>query len=351
MKKFIILTIIMGSLAFSGCTKEEKVVETVKEKEPIVEVEKEEIKKEEPVVEVIEEKFLSPISHMECEEDQVNNRPFAVMLDNQVHARPQAGLDQAEIVYEILAEGNITRYMAIFATKSPELIGPVRSARPYFIDKALEYDALYVHDGGSPQALDDIVRLKMADISAQSRGKSTFWRKSHKKRPHNEYTSADAIRKAANGSNYKKTVNIDTWKYYDKDTSINGSELKNIDIPYSKNYKVTFKYNEDTKLYDRYINNKPHVDEASKTQLTAENIIVQRASKKVLDSVGRLKVGLVGTGEGIYITNGEMKEVTWKKESRRSITRFFYKNGEEINLNPGVTWVEVIPKSLNYTQY
>lgn len=297
------------------------------------------------IQEVKKEGLPSPISGIYTKEENINKRPFAVMLDNQIKARPQAGLDGAEIVYEILAEGNITRYMAIFLANEPNLIGPVRSARPYFLDKAMEFDALYVHDGGSPQALKDIRNLKIGDISAQSRGKDTFWRKNHKKRPHNEYTSADAIRKAAKQSRYKENVDFDKYIFNNEDQKIDGDSLTYVKIPYSKTYKPNFKYNDEDGLYYRCINEKPHLDEVSKVQLTAKNIIVQKAITKVIDSEGRKEISLVGKGRGFFITKGEIREITWEKKSRRAITRFFYEEGEEIRLNPGVTWIEVIPSN------
>ncbi|WP_165916165.1 DUF3048 domain-containing protein [Marinisporobacter balticus] len=287
----------------------------------------------------------SPISGMYAKEENIHKRPFAVMFDNQSKARPQAGLDQAEIVYEILAEGNITRYMAIFLTNEPNLIGPVRSARPYFLDKAMEFDALYVHDGGSPQALKDIKNLKIGDISAQSRGKDIFWRKNHKVRPHNEYTNAAAIRKAAMQSHYRENVDFDTYIFNDEDQKNGGSSLTYVKMPYSKTYKPNFKYNEEDGLYYRYINKEPHLDEGSKNHLTAKNIIIQKAQTKVIDNEGRREINLVGKGEGLFITKGEICKVTWEKKSRRAITRFFYEDGEEIKFNPGITWMEVIPSN------
>ncbi|MBF8981996.1 DUF3048 domain-containing protein [Lutibacter sp. B2] len=332
-----ILIIIGGILFLGGCAKEEKEMPTSVEQEPQVVIDKSEneIEKEEIIV--------SPISGIDSDQETIQKRPFAVMFDNQVKARPQAGLDQAEIIYEMLAEGNITRYMAIFLTGEPKLIGPVRSARPYFINKAMEYDALYIHDGGSPQALEDIVNFKIADISAQSRDQSIFWRKSHKSRPHNEYTSTNAIRKAAMQSRYREQVTFDTLKFNKKDQSIGGDQLGKIVIPYSKDYKVSFVYDEDAMVFYRYINDQKHLDEESKKHLSAKNIMIQKVSTTVIDNEGRIEIQLVGKGQGLYITNGQMKEVVWEKTSRRGITKFFYENGEEIDLNPGVTWMEVIP--------
>ena len=310
----------------------------------------EEYENKEKIVDSMEDpKVPSPISGILTEEKNIERRPIAVMLDNQSKARPQAGLDQAEVIYEILTEGWITRYMAIFLINEPELIGPVRSARPYFIDKAMEFDALYVHDGGSPQSLADISDFKIADISAQSRDKRIFWRENHKPRPHNEYTSASAIRMAAAESRYRERGEFEHWKFNKKDLPIQGSALSHLEIPYHQTYVPSFRYAQEKNLYYRYINDSPHVDEVSQEHLFAKNIIIQYAETKIIDSEGRREIRLVGKGEGLFISGGEMKPIQWEKENRRALTRFYDINGKEISLNPGITWIEVVPKNFQIT--
>ncbi len=311
------------------------------------------IKRNENDIEIVDKlkklELRSPISGIETEKENIQKRPIAVMLDNQNKARPQAGLDQAEVIYEILAEGWITRYMAIFLINEPDLIGPVRSARPYFIDKAMEFDALYVHDGGSPQALQDIVNLKIADISAQSRDKRIFWRKNHKPSPHNEYTSVSAIRTAAQESRYQELGEFESWQFNKTDLSIQGSPSLYLEIPYHKTYIPSFKYQGNDNLYYRYINGKPHLDEVSKKHLYAKNVIIQEAETKIIDNEGRRNIQLLGEGEGTLFSGGEVKPILWKKISRSALTRFYDTNGKEIKLNPGVTWIEVIPKNIQIT--
>ncbi|MBB6217918.1 hypothetical protein HNQ80_004054 [Anaerosolibacter carboniphilus] len=288
----------------------------------------------------------SPLSGIYTDKENISRRPIAVMLDNQSKARPQAGLDQAEIIYEALAEGGITRYMAIFLMNAPESIGPVRSARPYFIDKALEYDALYVHVGGSPQAFVDIKELKVADIDAMSRDGSIFWRKNHKKAPHNMYTSTNALRKAAQNSNYKAEGDFSSIHFNGEDADISGSLVSYVEIPYFKDYHPSFQYNEEDRKYYRSINGAPHLDEISKIHLHAKNIIIQKCDTEAIDSVGRLEMKVTGTGTGYFLTNGKMMEITWEKKSRKARTKYFDGNGKEIRLNPGVTWIELIPMKL-----
>lgn len=295
----------------------------------------------------MENKIKSPLTGEYIDKERLNDRPIAVMLDNLYKARPQAGLSEADVVYEILAEGNITRYLAIIYTNKPETIGPIRSARPYFVDKALEYDPLYVHVGGSEQAKKDIKNLKMADVDGLSSGGDVFWRKSHKPKPNNMYSSYEAITKEAKRRKYNKNGSFETLKFNEKDTEIEGESLIEIKIPYrDEKYTSGFKYNKEEGLYYRYVNNKAHLDEASKIHLSAKNILVQYADQKVIDSVGRLDVELIGEGKGLYITNGKYMEVKWKKPSRRDITRYYDLNDKEIKLNPGITWYQVVPSNL-----
>lgn len=346
LKKSIIVLIILAMLisSFSGCSSSKgqpvnNEIEVIETESPVDVIDSESNGNSKDGV-------PSPISGIYTDAANINRRPFAVMLDNQSKARPQAGLDKAEIIYEILAEGMITRYLAIFLMNEPSLIGPVRSARPYFLDKAMEFNALYVHVGGSPQAFSDIKALKIADIDAMTRDGSIFWRKKHKSAPHNMYTDTKAIRKAATNSKYDEQVNFEVLQFNQDIMNINGDGLVFLEIPYSKDYKSSFKYDEVKKVYFRFINNKPHLDEESKIHLSATNIIVQVAETKVVDSEGRLEIELVGQGKGLFITNGEKRSITWKKVDRKAITKYFYEDGSEIKLNPGVTWIQIIPGKL-----
>jgi len=293
-----------------------------------------------------EGKIKSPLTGLYIDKESLNSRPIAVMIDNYYKARPQAGLSEADVIYEILAEGNITRYLAIIYTSKPETIGPVRSARPYFINKALEYDPLYVHVGGSPQALEDVRKLGMADVDALRSGSNIFWRKKHKPIPNNMYTNYEAIKKEAKRRGYRENGNFDTLSFNEEDIDIEGKDVKIIKFPYRKNYVSEFRYDEDDALYYRYINSRPHKDEVSDIHLSAKNIIVQYTYDKVIDSEGRLEIDFIGEGKGLYITNGKAMEVIWKKRNRRDLTRFYDKEGNEIFLNPGIIWHQVVPSNM-----
>lgn len=370
MKKFILLLLTGLMIFMIGCSnsdsKNESEVEVVSSEKLDENIKSEgntEVAPEENEIEIVdsnendtienesnpieEGKIISPLTGTYIDEEQLNPRPIAVMIDNLIRARPQAGLSEADVIYEILAEGNITRYLAIIYTNRPETIGPIRSARPYFIDKALEYDPLYVHVGGSPQAFKDVKTLKMADIDATKSGSNIFWRKNHKPKPNNMYSSYNAITKESKRRKYKEIGDFDTLTFNKKDMDIEGNAINGVKFPYRDNYISEFRYNDKEKLYYRYVNGKAHKDEVSKKHLNAKNIIVQYANNKVIDSKGRLEIDLIGEGKGIYITNGKSKEIVWKKNNRRDLTRLYDLEGNEISLNPGITWYQVVPKSMN----
>lgn len=366
MKK-VLVTMIVLMLLLSACSsgkdisqeKETSKENEIKTQQVILteEIDKELEEKEVVVMEVSDElidETRSKLSGIKLDTDMENLRPIIVMMDNHYGARPQAGLSEAEIVYEILAEGLITRYEAVIYSKFPEKIGPVRSARPYYIDKALEYDGLYVHVGGSEQAKSDIKNLNMAEIDGLSSGKNVFWRLSHKRIPHNMYTSTEAIRREQKRKGYRSQYDFEGNKIYMKDHEIIGDKVSTIIFRYKHpsssdkvGYYSEFRYDGDSKYYKRYVNGKAHLDESSGIHLSAKNIIVQKAKHRVIDSEGRREISLVGEGTGIYISNGNSIPVTWKKVDRRARTIYYDMDGSEVIFNPGVTWVQVVPTDMN----
>lgn len=287
---------------------------------------------------------ICPLGGELIERSELYPRPVAVMLDNHPAARPQAGLEQAEVVYEILAEGNITRYLAIFLHGADQRIGPVRSARSYFIDKSMEYNAIYLHAGGSPQAWDDIERLKIPSFNAMNLGAPLYWREKHRKEPHNMYTALDKIQNSSDARGYNKTEGVGVHSFNEEDAEIKGQRADRVSISYPQKYGVSYEYSQKEGVYLRYVMDKPHVDENNADyQVQAKNIIIQRAVHRVVDSEGRREIDLVGSGKGIYITKGRYAPVIWEKPDRRSPTRFYFENGEEVKLNPGKTWIQIVP--------
>lgn len=341
-RKIFILALAVG-LILTACRSHEE--EPCKEE--IIEIEEDEEIEEDVEEEIVKEGVPSPLSGIYGDKDKINRRPVAIMFDNHPKARWQAGLKDAEIVYEFLVEGPYTRYMGIFLMNDPESIGPIRSARPYFVTTSLEYDGVYVHVGGSTQALNEISSLKLADIDALSSSGKVFWRRSHKKMPNNMYTSMEAIRSTQEDRKYRLTGEYMPFIFKEDEEDIEGLEANDIIINYRNNNTTEYNYDLENKVYKRKKDGENHIDEIDNTEIIAKNIIIQEANTRVLDSEGRLEIQLIGEGKAKYITNGKVIDIEWFKDSKQGKTKYHDLNGAEVILNPGVTWIQIVePKTV-----
>lgn len=276
-------------------------------------------------------------------------RPFAVMIDNEgVRVLPQGGLDRAQIIYEIIVEGGETRLMPVFWGAAPEMIGPVRSSRHYYLDYALEHDAIYVHYGQSPQALSDIKTLKVTAINGLYIGKKAFWDITKDRNNWQDtYTSMEKLKAYAEGIKYRTTTEREPVFEYNSEKIELVSEEKaaNIDLKYSSAYTCGYKYDEESHMYLRYRKGKPQMERVSGEQLKAENIIIQITKASLIggDAKGRMEVKTVGQGKGYYITQGKKVNIKWSKASRSKPTTYTLEDGTPLKLNPGQTWIQVMP--------
>lgn len=273
-----------------------------------------------------------------------NTRSIGVMIDNVQGAWPQAGLEEAYLVYDITVEYGLTRLFAIFKDSDADLIGPVRSARHYFLDYARENDAIYVHHGQSPQAARDISKYGVNHVVPVKR-KNTWGHIA----PHNVFTSIEEINNL--GSKLRKTTEKEPLLNYSvEEININDEENTNVanivNLKYSYNYSVKYEYDAENKVYNRFIKNKKHIDLESKKQLTAKNIIVINV-KGYLDPTnsfkGRITLENIGKGKGYYITNGYYRPITWEKTSKEAQTVYKYEDGNEIIVNDGNTYIQIQP--------
>lgn len=291
-------------------------------------------------------KVVSPLDGLRYYPEQLKNRPVAVSIDNHPGARWQAGLSQAEIIYEFEVEYPYTRYLCIFLAKEPEMIGPVRSARPYIIYYALENDGIFVHVGGSEDAFSEIDRLGCAEVDGLYSGAMWRYYDTGKTAPHNMYTTIKSIRDEAASYGYRTEGNFEGYMFNEKtqNLSANYKDILNaekINIIYNKNNTTDYEYDKEKELYLRFKDGEKHFDELDNNQLSAKNIIVLETKKSVLDNAGRLYLGTVGEGRGFYITNGEAIKITWSKSKEDARTKF-YSGNEEIKFNPGNTWIQVV---------
>jgi hypothetical protein len=268
-----------------------------------------------------------------------------VMIDNSPDVPSQAGLSEAKIVYEALAEGGITRYLAFFEkNQEVSMVGPVRSARKYFLDWLQEYgDAMYLHVGGSPEALAYLKKSDIFDINEFGWGKY-FWRSSERIAPHNAFTKSENWQ--AIFDTYGKARAVKDWQGWTFGESVsstaNEQPHQSVLVPYFSSYKILWRYNTSSTVYERLVNNQPDKD-SEKNLLTAANIVVQFTSTTIVDEVGRRDVVTVGSGDVAVLQRGVIIRGTWKKDLVLARTKFFDSQGKEILLVPGKTWVQVVP--------
>lgn len=283
---------------------------------------------------------------------QGNDRPIAVMIDNHKSAMPQAGLNDAYLVYEIIVEGGESRLMALFKGVELDKIGPVRSSRHYFLDYALENDAIYVHFGWSPQAQSDITKLGVNNINGIYESSTSFWRTSDKYAPHNVATSTEKILEIANRKGYATTsTKKSVLNYVADEVQLNSTlEATKITIPYSVSNTVTYEYDSTIKRYVRYSRNTKQVDWTTGETVTTKNIIVVQCQNWTLNdgtNAGRQTLDNVKTLKGYYITNGKAIEITAEKSSRESQTIYKDLEGNEIEVNDGNTFIQICPLDAN----
>lgn len=278
-----------------------------------------------------------------------DSRPIAVMIDNHIDAMPQAGLLEADIVYEIIVEGGETRMMLILQDKDLDKVGPIRSARHYFLDYALENNAIYVHYGSSPQALSDIKKYSVDNINGIYESSTSFWRVSDKYAPHNAVTSTENIMKIAEREGYKTKTDKETvLNYVVAEVNLEDGETANtVTIPYSEVNTVKYVYDADKKEYVRYSRGKKQVDWDTKKTITTKNIIIEKADNWTLSdssNKGRQTIDNIKTLDGYYITNGNAIPIKCEKTSRTSQTVYKDLDGNEINVNDGKTFIQICPE-------
>ena len=281
-----------------------------------------------------------------------NDRPIAVMIDNHSDAWPQAGLQDAYMIYEIVVEGGETRLMALFKGANIEKIGPVRSARHYFIDYAMENDAIYVHFGQSPQAESDIKKFSINDINGISEDGTTFWRVKDKAAPHNAVTSTEKLLNSAKSKKYRTTSTEESvLNYATEEVDLtDGQEAINITIPHSNLQIVKYVYNEEKKAYERYARQKAQKDWTTGETITTKNIIITLCDNYTLSDVenkGRQGLKNIGTFDGYYITNGKAIKIKCIKNEREEKTVYQDLQGNTIEVNDGNTFVNICPTDSN----
>ena len=276
-------------------------------------------------------------------------RPYAIVVNNTpIAVKVQTGLNMAYIVYEIPTEGNTSRLMALYKDVDDDCtIGTIRSARHNFIDYALESDAIFVHYGWSHYAEDDEKKGSINYINGLF--DTPFWRENPENlaSEHTAYTSIAKLKQTIDNKGFKtESDNNVLLKYNIEDVNLSDNsdakQAKKINIKYGGNgNNTTFEYDEENKIYYRMEDNNYCLDYKTKEKVNTKNIIVQRINYNVCNDNKYWDLKTVGSGEGYFITNGYSVPIVWKKDSRKSKTKYYYKNGQEIEVSDGRTYIEI----------
>ena len=302
--------------------------------------------------ELIDTRPRSLLTGLPIDEEYLDRRPIAVVINNIHVAQPQSGIAQADIIYEVLAEGDITRFVAIFQSYMPSVIGPVRSTRDYFADFALNHDSIIVHHGGSPAGYTHIRNTGIPSLDGMQLEGTVFWRdrsypawhRNSGQRPieHSSFTSWERIYNHLSSRNIRSTINESPAFGFSFGEVPEGEGLaETIRVPFSPIYVRTFIFDPETGLYMVEYQHGPHLDAVTQEQIAVSNVLVQFVTKRVIGPYGRRAVGTVGEGTGYFATGGHYQPVRWVKESATSPMRWYFEDGTPLVLTPGRTWVNV----------
>lgn len=285
---------------------------------------------------------LPPLSRPSAGKPQ---RPIAVMIENSRFSRPQSGLLAADYVFEMPVEGGITRFMAVYQDQVREVeeLGPVRSARHYFVHQMPALDGIYAHCGGSTQGYAALKKDKVDHID-EIRSGWGFWRNKKRKAPHNLYTKlANVVKQARKkGFRMETTSPLEVLPTLDQPRSKALDHYVDIQIPYYSKYKVRYTYDPVTNEYARFINDEAHTDALADRQIAVENVVLVKTAMRKIDDYGRLDLELFGRGEATVFRGGERVDGFWIRQGKDSLMQIRDARGQPVAMNPGRTWIHML---------
>lgn len=285
--------------------------------------------------------YTYPFTGLETKEEPTN-RAVAIMVNNHKQARPQSGLHEADIVFELLAEGNITRFLALYQSSFPERVGPVRSARQYYFNLADNYDALYIYHGAA-KFVDRMIQdegVEFLNGAIYDNDKQLFIRESFRVAPHNSYVLFEEVYNRAQSKQYDTEFKHDSLLFLDEDEEITGEDAPYVKIEYSNNSPIIeYEYDTTREKYIRISDGVQSVDLETKTPIELDNIFIIEADHQVIDSEGRRAIDLQSGGFGYLLQRGKVQKISWKNDDGYLVP---VKNNEIVPFVPGKTWVNVI---------
>ena len=290
---------------------------------------------------------IYPYTGKETTED-VTKRPVAVMVSNQTQARPQSGLSKADIVFEMLTEGNVTRFMAIYQSMEPDVVGPVRSAREYFFDLADNYEAVYIYQGAA-NFINDLIKEKDIDHLEGAQYDDDghlFVREPFRKTPHNSYLQFNAVYDVIEEEGYEHQLDIPPLPFLDKGEEVEGEEANYIKIDYyGGNPIVEYEYDETIDKYVRYNDGEQTIELESEKPIEFDNLFIVEADHEVIDDELRRAIDIHSGGNAYLFQQGKMQHVQWENQDGQIVP---VKDGEVVPFVPGQTWinfVQTVPES------
>ena len=274
-------------------------------------------------------------------------RPILATINNHPQARPQSGLAQADIIYEMLAEGDVTRFLALYQSELPESIGPIRSARSYFVDIAKGLDAFYIAHGYSPEAKSMLAQRVVDNINGMHYDGTYFKRSSTRVAPHNSYISGENVKagaeKVVTSLLYQKKV---SYPFYEAEDNVKiGTTANEISMKYnnSGSFNSQYVYNAETNQYKRYSANVETVDYETNESIELANILFFEMPHRIVDSAGRREITITGGGNAYVAQAGTIREVKWKNADGLLVA--VEEDGSEVKLVQGKTWIHFVPTS------
>ena len=292
----------------------------------------------------------NPLTGCWIDERYENQRPISVQISNVLPAVPQTGISRADIIYEMLVEGGITRLNAIITEYDGiEKLGPMRSARHYYDRKALEYDAIFFCWGTSIYAQADIdgglPNLEAVDLNWEPGG----FRSSDRYAPHNAYTNTEGIlgriEKKGFSKEHRNGLYQKMYSFNDEFTPLaNGNPAMKVTTKFHNNRQPWFEYNAEDQVYYRFQYGEEQIDDETGYQLAFTNVLIQFAKHTPMPDLPELwDIDWTGEGDGYYCTGGKVIPVTWKNV--KGVTKWYTMEGSELKMNPGKTWITVFQNS------
>lgn len=266
-----------------------------------------------------------------------------VMIENSPEARPQSGLSQAGVVFEAIAEGGITRFLALFQEGQPDTIGPVRSVRPYYVDWVQGFDAPIAHAGGSGDALAKIKAENVKDLD-QFFNAGAYDRSNKRVKPHNLYTSTAKLDTLKGSKGWSEST-FDGFARKEKEEKAATPSAKTLDFSISSFlYNPHYDYDAASNTYLRSEGGKPHIDHNNGGQLAPKVVIANIMQHKIIDRDGHSGYNTIDSGKSYIFQDGTVTVGTWSKAGSKAQMVFKDANGAVIKLNPGQTWISAVGK-------